>query len=56
METEAHIKRELADPKLSVMAIGPGGENLALFACIMAGRGIMLPGARAWVPSWDPKT
>ncbi|MFO7736909.1 MAG: aldehyde ferredoxin oxidoreductase family protein [Desulfatiglandaceae bacterium] len=37
-KTEAHLRHELADPKLNIMAIGPGGENGALFACIIADR------------------
>jgi len=36
--TEDLIKRELGDPDLQVACIGPAGENLVLFACIMVSR------------------
>lgn len=35
LETEEAIKNELNDPKVEVLQIGPGGENLVRFAAIM---------------------
>jgi len=35
-ESEKRLKSDLKDGCLRVMAIGPGGENLVSFACIMA--------------------
>jgi len=35
--TQAVIKKECRDPALSVICIGPGGENLVRFASIMGG-------------------
>jgi aldehyde:ferredoxin oxidoreductase len=37
-ETTDQLKRDLGNDSLCVMAIGPGGENLVPFACIMADR------------------
>lgn len=36
-ETQQIIRREIGDPDVQVMCIGPGGENLVSFACIMTG-------------------
>jgi len=36
-ETQASIRAELADDKVRVASIGPGGENLVKYACIMNG-------------------
>jgi aldehyde:ferredoxin oxidoreductase len=36
-ETQEIIKTELADDKIQMALIGPGGENLVRFACIMHG-------------------
>ena len=36
-ETQATIRRELQDDKVRVLMIGPGGENLVKYACIMGG-------------------
>jgi aldehyde:ferredoxin oxidoreductase len=44
-ETQEGIREELGDNRIRIASIGPGGENLALFACVMndlkeaAGRG-----------------
>ncbi len=46
-DTETTIKKELGDPAVRVMSIGPGGENGVLYACVstdyyhQAGRGGM---------------
>lgn len=37
-KTQERIKNELGYEKSAIVAIGPGGENGALFACIMSGR------------------
>ena len=37
METEAMIRAELSDERIHVAMIGPAGENLVRFACIMEG-------------------
>ena len=37
-ETTEQLKRDLGNDRLCVMAIGPGGENLVPYACIMADR------------------
>jgi aldehyde:ferredoxin oxidoreductase len=37
-ETTVQLKRDLGGPCVHIIAIGPGGENLVPFACIMAGR------------------
>ncbi|PCN50065.1 aldehyde ferredoxin oxidoreductase, partial [Candidatus Geothermarchaeota archaeon ex4572_27] len=34
LTTEAELRRELGDESISVMSIGPAGENLVAFACI----------------------
>jgi aldehyde:ferredoxin oxidoreductase len=34
-EAEAAIREELGDPKIEVMQIGPAGENLVKYACII---------------------
>jgi aldehyde:ferredoxin oxidoreductase len=36
-ETQQAIRDELGDDKIRVMLIGPGGENLVKYACIMGG-------------------
>ncbi len=36
-DTQAAIREELSDPRVRVAMIGPGGENLVPFACIMHG-------------------
>jgi aldehyde:ferredoxin oxidoreductase len=36
-ETQETIRSELADAKISVAMIGPGGENLVKYACLMCG-------------------
>jgi aldehyde:ferredoxin oxidoreductase len=36
-ETQENIRSELADPKVRVAMIGPGGENLVAYAAIMHG-------------------
>jgi aldehyde:ferredoxin oxidoreductase len=36
-ETQEAIRAELEDPKIQVAMIGPGGENMVLYACIMTG-------------------
>ena len=36
-ETQEAIRTELADKKVSVAMIGPGGENLVKYACVMHG-------------------
>jgi aldehyde:ferredoxin oxidoreductase len=36
-ETQRAIRRELGDEKVRLMLIGPGGENLVNYACIMGG-------------------
>jgi aldehyde:ferredoxin oxidoreductase len=36
-ETQNSIRAELGDEKIQVASIGPGGENLVLYACIMSG-------------------
>lgn len=36
-ETEAAIRAELGDDRIQVALIGPGGENLVRYACIMHG-------------------
>ena len=36
-ETQAAIRAELGDDRMRVAMIGPGGENLVPFACIMNG-------------------
>jgi aldehyde:ferredoxin oxidoreductase len=36
-ETEQAIREELGDEKIQVSMIGPGGENMVRFACIMNG-------------------
>lgn len=37
-ETQKRMKSDLGDENLKIMAIGQGGENLVLFACIMTER------------------
>ena len=37
-ETEERLKAKLGSHKISVLTIGPGGENGALFGCIMSDR------------------
>ena len=37
-DTQDRLKDELNDDRIRVLAIGPGGENGALFACITSGR------------------
>jgi aldehyde:ferredoxin oxidoreductase len=37
LETETAIRSELADDKIEVAMIGPAGENLVRYACIMEG-------------------
>ncbi|MBN2063007.1 MAG: aldehyde ferredoxin oxidoreductase family protein [Deltaproteobacteria bacterium] len=37
LETETIIRTELGDKKIQVAMIGPGGENMVRFACIMEG-------------------
>jgi len=37
LQTEETIKKELGDPKIKAITIGPAGENLVRFACIKAG-------------------
>ncbi|MFQ6088760.1 MAG: aldehyde ferredoxin oxidoreductase family protein [Candidatus Methanofastidiosia archaeon] len=37
LQTGEMIKKELGDSKIKTMTIGPAGENLVKFACIMAG-------------------
>ncbi|TET92630.1 MAG: aldehyde ferredoxin oxidoreductase [Desulfobacteraceae bacterium] len=37
-KTHESIKNELGDQKQAIVTIGPGGENIAHFACIMSGR------------------
>jgi len=37
-ETQERLRNELGDEGLEIMAIGPGGENLVPFACIMTDR------------------
>ena len=37
METEAAVREELGDAKIHLAMIGPGGENLVRYACIMEG-------------------
>ena len=37
-ETEEHLQATLGGVKINVLTIGPGGENGALFGCIMSGR------------------
>jgi aldehyde:ferredoxin oxidoreductase len=37
LETERAIRSEMADDHIQVAMIGPGGENLVRFACIMQG-------------------
>jgi aldehyde:ferredoxin oxidoreductase len=36
-ETEAAIREELGDDRIQLAMIGPAGENLVLFSCIMSG-------------------
>jgi aldehyde:ferredoxin oxidoreductase len=36
-ETQESIRGELNDPKVQLALIGPGGENMVLYACIMHG-------------------
>jgi len=36
-ETQEAIRSELGDDRTQVVLIGPGGENLVLYACIMSG-------------------
>lgn len=38
-ETQKIMQEELGDPTIQVMSIGPAGENLVRFACIMTGMG-----------------
>jgi aldehyde:ferredoxin oxidoreductase len=38
-ETEALLKEELGDKRAQVMSIGPAGENLVKFACVINDRG-----------------
>jgi len=37
-DTEDMLKKELDEPKLQVLQIGPGGENLVKYACIINGK------------------
>jgi aldehyde:ferredoxin oxidoreductase len=37
IESQDRIKQELRDPHLKCLVIGPAGENLARFACIISG-------------------
>ena len=37
--TQSRLQEELGEARAKIMAIGPGGENGVLYACIMAGRG-----------------
>jgi len=37
-ETDSRLKRDLGDDKVEIMTIGPGGENLVLFASIIGDR------------------
>lgn len=37
-ETDSRLKRDLRDDKVGIMTIGPGGENLVLFASIISDR------------------
>jgi hypothetical protein len=34
-ETQKPIQQELADPEIKVVCIGPAGENLVRFACLI---------------------
>jgi len=36
-ETQQEIRSELGDDRIRVASIGPGGENLVLYACVMNG-------------------
>lgn len=36
-ETEALIRQELGEPRAELAMIGPGGENLVQYACVMSG-------------------
>ena len=36
-ETEALIREELGEPRAEMTMIGPGGENMVQFACVMNG-------------------
>jgi aldehyde:ferredoxin oxidoreductase len=38
-ETQEMVKEDLRDPSIQVLGIGPAGENLVRFACIMTGMG-----------------
>lgn len=38
-ETRRAIEKEVGDPRISVVSIGPAGENLVKFACIIADMG-----------------
>jgi aldehyde:ferredoxin oxidoreductase len=37
-ETQETLQKHLKNDKLKILSIGPGGENLARFACIVSGR------------------
>lgn len=37
-ETESRLRNEMGSGEPEILAIGPAGENLVLFACIMTGR------------------
>jgi len=41
---------------LSIATIGPAGENLVRFACVMADGGRASRPLRPWERSWDPRT
>jgi aldehyde:ferredoxin oxidoreductase len=38
-ETQKAIQRELGDPEIKIVCIGPGGENLVRFACLITETG-----------------
>ena len=54
-ETQDKIRSELGEPKARVAMIGPGGENLVRYACIMHGS-FDAAGRGGTVRSWDQKT
>ncbi|MDI7259318.1 MAG: aldehyde ferredoxin oxidoreductase C-terminal domain-containing protein [Thermodesulfobacteriota bacterium] len=44
-ETEKHIRKELQDERIRVLAIGPAGEKLVRSACIISDRGCAAGGS-----------
>ena len=54
-EAEAAIRAELGDDHIHVALIGPGGENLVKYACIMNECSTRQVDP-AWGPSWVPRS